>query len=80
MRNALYELGFDIEAFISSLDLTIDLGDIDLSFDFIDLDTMFDDIDFNIEISSDFSLNSEGTEGKNKLKHEKFPAMKKTAT
>ena len=55
--------------------MKIDVSDIDFSFDDINLDTLFDDFeidlsfddmdfDFNIEIPSDFSLNSEGTEKK----------------
>ena len=59
-----------------------DVSDIDFSFDDIDLDTLFDDFeidlsfddmdfDFNIEIPSDFSLNSEGTERKNRSNNER---------
>ena len=59
-----------------------DVSDIDFSFDDIDLDTLFDDFeidlsfddmdfDFNIEIPSDFSLNSEGTERKSRLNNER---------
>ena len=58
--------------------MKIDVSDIDFSFDDIDLDTLFDDFevdlsfddmdfDFNIEIPSDFSLNSERTERKYRL-------------
>ena len=60
----------------------IDVSDIDFSFDDINLDTLFDDFeidlsfddmdfDFNIEIPSDFSLNSEGTERKSRLNNER---------
>ena len=62
--------------------MKIDVSDIDFSFDDINLDTLFDDFevdlsfddmdfDFNIEIPSDFSLNSEGTERKGKSNKER---------
>lgn len=62
--------------------MKIDVSDIDFSFDDIDLDTLFDDFeitlsfddmdfDFNIEIPSDFSLNSEGTERKSRTNNER---------
>ncbi len=44
--------------------MKIDVSDIDLSFDDMDFD-------FNIEIPSDFSLNSEGTERKSRLNNER---------
>ena len=46
-----------------------DVSDIDFSFDDIDLDTLFDD--FEIEIPSDISFNSEGTERKSRLNNER---------
>ena len=53
--------------------MKFDVSDIDFSFDDIDLDTLFDDMDFdfNIEIPSDFSLNSEGTERKSRSNNER---------
>ena len=62
--------------------MKIDVSDINFSFDDINLDTLFDDFeidlsfddmdfDFNIEIPSDFSLNSEGTGRKSRSNNER---------